>query len=89
MQRSADVLACNRVSGSPEEVEVLDTWNVDDTMNNVPDDVMDAFLFSSSVTDGRIMCRCVTVCGDAKICTVHAWLTVKPPNKSQARDGPS
>ena len=60
-QRSADVFACNRVSGSPEEVEVLDTWNVDSIRNNVPDNIMDTFLFSSSVTDGRIMCRCVTV----------------------------
>ena len=52
---AADVLACNRMSN--DEVEVLDTWNVDSGRNNVLDDAMDTFAYSTSVVDGRIMCR--------------------------------
>ena len=40
------------------QVEVLDTHNVEgSTRINQPDNVMNTFLFSSSVEDGRISCR--------------------------------
>ena len=52
---AADVLACNRMPN--DEVEVLDTWNVDSGRANTPDDIMDTFAYSTSVVDGRIMCR--------------------------------
>ena len=38
-------------------VEVLDTWNMADSNDNVPDRLMDVFTFSTAVTDGRIQCR--------------------------------
>ena len=54
LQFSADVLACNlRPDG---EVEVLDTWNLDEGRGNVRDDVDDTLMFASSVVDGRIKC---------------------------------
>ena len=55
LQLSADVFACNL---NPEgEVEILDTWNVAQGRNNIPDTTMDTFAFSSFVEDGRIKCR--------------------------------
>lgn len=54
LQFSADVLACNlRPDGN---VEVLDTWNLEERRGNVRDQVDDTLLFSSSIEDGRISC---------------------------------
>ena len=38
-------------------MEILDTWNVPQIRNNVPDITMDIISFSSSVEDGSIKCR--------------------------------
>ena len=56
MQLSADVLACN-VNPDTNMVEVLDTWNTANERDNIPDDIMDAFMFSGDVQNGRIVCR--------------------------------
>ena len=55
MQFAADVLACNRKSD--DDMEVLDTWNIESGRNNIPDETMDTFPFSMSIEDGRIKCR--------------------------------
>ena len=48
------MLACNlRPDG---EVEVLDTWNLDEGRGNVRDEVDDTHMFTSSVVEGRIRC---------------------------------
>ena len=36
-------------------VEVLDAWNTE--YNNIVDDDQDTFMYTSSVEDGRIICR--------------------------------
>ncbi len=38
-------------------IEVLDTWNEESGRANTNDDVMDTFLFSGALDDGRITCR--------------------------------
>ena len=42
---------------SDTEVEVLDTWNVANINDNVPDDNMDTFSFNTAIVNGRIQCR--------------------------------
>ena len=53
-QFAADVLACNVAAQGT--VEVLDTWNLDVGRGNTRDNIQDVFLFSGSLTDGRISC---------------------------------